>query len=118
MSYNIGLNVTKISFLLQYRRIFPSPMLRRICTCLMVFTCIWTTISIVVLAISCVPFSAIVPSTSDWCLDTLPVWEVTSIVSLLSDFAIFFIPLPCIWKLPIPTRQKSVLFAIFGLGFL
>lgn len=117
LSYHVGLHVVKISFLLQYRRIFPSTRLRRICLWLLITVSIWTVISTVLLTMSCVPLANLVPSAASFCLNALPVWESTSIVSLLTDFAIFFLPMPCIWKLPIPSRQKSVLFGIFGLGF-
>ncbi|KAI3393382.1 hypothetical protein diail_4311 [Diaporthe ilicicola] len=71
----------------------------------------------VLLTITCIPLASIQPSAASWCLDTLPIWEFTSIVGLITDFGIFLLPLPEIWKLPIAARQRMVLFGIFGLGF-
>ncbi|KAJ0109732.1 hypothetical protein J7T55_004281 [Diaporthe amygdali] len=116
-SYNIGMNVIKVSFLLQYRRIFPSRTLRIVCFWGLVFVGLWTVIQGVLLSITCIPLATIQPSTASWCLDTLPIWEFTSSVGLITDFAIFLVPLPEIWKLPIASRQRIVLFGIFGLGF-
>lgn len=71
----------------------------------------------ILLTLSCVPLANLEPSAAPWCLNTLPIWEFTSIVSLVTDFMIFVIPLPYIWELPTPLRQKLVLFGVFGLGF-
>lgn len=112
------MNVIKVSFLLQYRRIFPSHGLKVICLWGLVFVGFWTAVQGVLLTITCIPLATIQPSTASWCLDTLPIWEFTSAVGLITDFGIFLLPLPGIWKLPIATRQRMVLFGIFGLGFL
>ncbi|KAI7776436.1 integral membrane protein [Diaporthe eres] len=116
-SYNFGMNVIKVSFLLQYRRIFPSHALKVVCLCGLVFVGIWTVIQGVLLSITCIPLATIQPSTASWCLNTLTIWEFTSAVGLITDFAIFLLPMPSIWKLPIQPRQRIVLLAIFGLGF-
>lgn len=72
----------------------------------------------ILLGVTCIPVSFIYPSTSSWCLATLPIWTFMSVASLISDFAIFVIPLPSLWKLPLPLRQKLFVCGIFGLGFL
>lgn len=112
------MNVIKVSFLLQYRRIFPSHGLKVVCLWGLVFVGFWTVIQGVLLTITCIPLATIQPSTASWCLNTLPIWEFTSAIGLTTDFAIFLLPMPSIWKLPIAPRQRIVLFAIFGLGFL
>lgn len=118
LTYNLGLNIVKISFLFQYRRIFPNDTLHNICRWGLILIPIWTVIQLILLSLTCSPLELIVPSTHAWCLDTLPVWMTTSTVSLITDFAIFIIPLPLIWDLQIPRRQKVLVFGIFGLGFL
>lgn len=110
------MNIIKISFLLQYRCIFPNTILRCICRWGLVATVVWTVIQQVILSLTCTPLDLIVPSTKTWCLDTLPIWVFTSIVSLVTDFAIFLLPIPWIWDLQMPIRQKLILFGIFGLG--
>lgn len=112
------MNVIKVSFLLQYRRIFPSHALKVVCLWGLVFVGFWTICQGLLLSITCIPLATIQPSTASWCLNTLPIWEFTSAVGLITDFAIFLLPMPSIWKLPIQPRQRIVLFAIFGLGFL
>lgn len=112
------LSVVKISFLLQYRRIFASQKLHRLCFWLLIFVGVWIIVQIILLTMACIPRAELNPNAAPWCIDTLPIWDSTSIISLFVDFAIFLIPVPCIWNSPIPPRQKAALFAIFGLGFL
>ncbi|CAK7199175.1 hypothetical protein SEUCBS139899_001847 [Sporothrix eucalyptigena] len=89
--YNLTMNVIKISFLLQYYRIFHSDRIRNICFCMMV--------------------------TSGWCLHTLPIWYFSSAMNIVTDAAIFLIPLPSVVRLQLPPRQKIVILFVFCLGF-
>lgn len=41
MIYNAAQILTKISFLIQYRKLFPSDRVRLICLCLLVFIAAW-----------------------------------------------------------------------------
>ncbi|KAL8806544.1 MAG: hypothetical protein Q9223_004598 [Gallowayella weberi] len=46
-------------------------------------------------------------------------WFVASgIFNVISDFAIFVLPLRCIWKLQIPTKKKIMIALVFATGFL
>lgn len=110
--------MVKISFLLQYRRIFPSQTLHRVCAWFLVIISVWTALQVALGGTTCVPLQFIAPETLSWCLDTLPIWEFTSIVNIFTDVGILMIPLPQLWKLAVPPQQKLVLFGIFGLGFL
>lgn len=39
--YNAAQLVTKVSFLLQYRRLFPDRVIQRVCKCGLVFLALW-----------------------------------------------------------------------------
>ncbi|KAK1982260.1 hypothetical protein LZ30DRAFT_53174 [Colletotrichum cereale] len=117
LHYNMGMNVAKVSFLLQYRRIFVSRVVRRICLWAMVYVAAWACVQAVLLGVSCLPISFIVPSTAAFCLNTLPIWYFSSSMSLATDFLIFCIPLRSVLQLQLPAKQKIMLFAIFCLGF-
>jgi len=116
--YNFGMNVIKISFLLQYRRIFQAEWTQRVCLWMMIYVMIWAVIQDVLLGVSCLPVSFIIPSTAGWCLSTLRVWYTSSAMSIVTDFLIFLIPLPSVLKLQLPKRQKTMISGVFCLGFL
>ncbi|KEY73986.1 hypothetical protein S7711_02581 [Stachybotrys chartarum IBT 7711] len=117
LHYNVGMNVVKISFLFQYRRIFATQQVQTICFWALIGVVFWACLQAVLLGISCLPISFIVPSTADWCLDTLPVWYFSSAMSLATDILIFCIPLPSVLKLQLPIKQKVLVMFIFSLGF-
>ena len=120
LTYNMANNVMKISFLLQYRRIFgtSSPTANCVCIWLLRLVVVWAVIQAVLLGTSCIPVSFIVPSMADHCLDTLPVWTFSSALNTATDFAIFITPLPCVYRMTMCLRQKVMVFSIFCLGFL
>ncbi|KAH9240656.1 hypothetical protein K456DRAFT_1824526 [Colletotrichum gloeosporioides 23] len=117
LHYNMGMNVVKVSFLFQYRRVFPSKGVQRICLWAMVFVVLWACAQATLLGTSCLPISIIVPSTASFCLNTLPIWYFSSAMSMATDIMIFCIPLPSVLKLRLPTKQKAMLFGVFSLGF-
>ncbi|EXF75119.1 hypothetical protein CFIO01_06729 [Colletotrichum fioriniae PJ7] len=117
LHYNMGMNVVKVSFLLQYRRVFVSKKVQKVCFWAMVYVVIWACIQATLLGLSCLPIAIIVPSTAGFCLDTLPIWYFSSAMSLATDFMIFCIPLPSVLRLQLPKKQKAMLFGIFCLGF-
>ncbi len=103
---------------MQYRRIFQSELIRRICFWVMAYVVVWAVVQDLVLGLTCVPLSFLIPSTASWCLDTLPLWYFSSAMSIASDAAIFTIPLPSVWNLQLPRKQRLLVFGIFCLGFL
>ncbi|GJC79799.1 hypothetical protein ColLi_02637 [Colletotrichum liriopes] len=117
LNYNVGMNVAKVSFLLQYRRIFVSKAVQRVCFWAMLYVVIWACVQATLLGLSCLPIASIVPSTAGVCLDTLSIWYFSSAMSLATDFMIFCIPLPSVLKLQLPAKQKALLFCVFCLGF-
>ncbi|KAK4155078.1 hypothetical protein C8A00DRAFT_13825, partial [Chaetomidium leptoderma] len=119
LTYNLAINLVKMSFLLQYRRIFgsSSPTADRVCHWLFCFVMFWAVLQAVLLGLSCIPVAIIVPSMTGRCLDTLTVWYFSSTLNIITDFVIFLIPLPCVHNLTMPTRQKVLVFSIFCLGF-
>jgi hypothetical protein len=118
LAYNVGMNIVKLGFLFQYRRIFQGPVMQRICFWFIIYVCLWACAQAVLLGLSCLPISYIVPSMAATCLDTLPIWYFSSGMSMATDIAIFCIPISSVLKLQLPLRQRIVVLGIFGLGFL
>ncbi|KAL8418924.1 hypothetical protein RB594_002218 [Gaeumannomyces avenae] len=116
--YRQGMNVVKLGFLFQYRRIFSQVRyVQTVCFWFIVFVLLWTAIQMVLFFFTCFPYGVINPSIVGRCLDTLTIWYLGGAMSMATDIAIFCIPLPATWKLQLPTRQKFMVLGIFGLGF-
>ncbi|KAM0328650.1 hypothetical protein ACHAQA_005062 [Verticillium albo-atrum] len=117
LCYNLGMNVVKLGFLFQYRRIFEQPLIQRVCKWSIVFVCIWACIQATLLGLACLPISFIVPSMATICLSTLPIWYFSSGMSMATDIFIFCIPIPSVLQLQLPLKQRIIVLGIFGLGF-
>ncbi|KAL2131361.1 hypothetical protein VTI74DRAFT_5196 [Chaetomium olivicolor] len=118
LHYNLGMNVVKLGFLFQYRRIFQgNVILQRICYCFIIYVCLWACVQATLLGLACLPISIIVPSMAKTCLDTLPIWYFSSGMSMATDILIFCIPIPSVLKLQLPLRQRIVVLGVFCLGF-
>jgi hypothetical protein len=116
--YNLSQIVTKVSFLLLYRRIFQNDLTRRLCVWLLMFLIAWGITQEVLIGVACVPVSVFVPSRQDKCIDSLTVWYLTSIMNIVTDFIVFMVPMPSIKGLQLRRKQKILVFSIFCLGFL
>ncbi|KAL2161083.1 hypothetical protein VTH06DRAFT_8796 [Thermothelomyces fergusii] len=120
MGYHVIVILLKATFLLQFRRVFPLPAFQRLCDAFMVFLGLWTVSGIVGGALACLPVS------KNWdlrepiwtCNGRFYFWMVQGIIHLVSDVAIFVMPLPLLKTLPLPPFHKVVLVGVFCLGFL
>lgn len=133
MIYNAAQILTKVSFLIQYRRLFPGPKIQKICLYLLMFIVAWGLVQEFIVGFSCTPLTAFATSMVGKCIYTLPIWckqnsllreceltssDLTSCMNILTDFMVFVIPIVPVLKLQMRTRQKLLLLALFCLGFL
>lgn len=116
--YNPSQIFLKVSLLLLFRRLFPGEKTQRICNGLLIFIPIWGVTQEFLAGLACIPLSLIVPSMADHCINTLPIWYLTSVMNIVTDFVIFFIPIPSIIRLQLKKVPKYMLVGLFGLGFL
>lgn len=117
--YNIAVCMTKISILLQYRRIFSNTMLRKIIICGLGFLTCWGVTLCFLLPLVCVPTAAFWDDSVDgFCLDSGTIWYVMAGVNVVTDFTLFTMPIPVISSLHLPKRQKAMLLVVFTLGVL
>ncbi|KAK8097579.1 uncharacterized protein PG998_013065 [Apiospora kogelbergensis] len=115
--YNVGVCLIKVSILLQYRRIFTQKATQWMSAGLLSFMLAWTVCLSVLLPLVCYPVDKFwEPALPGSCVDQLAVWYVMAGVNIITDFAIFVIPLPVIKSLQLPTKQKMLLVVVFGLG--
>ncbi|KAK1827392.1 hypothetical protein QBC39DRAFT_176056 [Podospora conica] len=116
--YNLAQIVTKMSFLLQYRRIFKEGgRTRPLCLHLILFLAAWGTTQEVLVGFACVPASVFLPSLRAICIDSLVVYYLTSVMNIVTDFVVFMVPLPALRALNLPRRQKLLVMSVFCLGF-
>lgn len=109
--------MTKVSLLLQYRRIFRGKWTRLACLLLYIFVVAWCIITIVLNSLACLPMALLNTSLLDTCLDSLLVWSLTSAVSIVTNFAVVVVPIPATWSLQLPRKMRILLTILFGLGF-
>ncbi|KAK3613643.1 hypothetical protein LTR56_027759 [Elasticomyces elasticus] len=119
--YYLGLGCVKLAILLQYLRIFPQVLVRRLCFALMgvvvLYTC-WTVLSAI---FACTPIhffwaQGLKQQLHGTCLKRLVVWFVNASINILTDIAIVILPMPWLRALNLPKRQRIALMLVFCLG--
>ncbi|KAH6842431.1 hypothetical protein B0I37DRAFT_381922 [Chaetomium sp. MPI-CAGE-AT-0009] len=118
--YNIALALVKVSFLLQYRRVFASSstVMRIACDIGLVIVVLWAVFQVLVTVFFCKPTSGFWDiSIQPECQPRLPFWISNSVFNLLTDLAIFTLPLPSLARLHLGKVQKRILIGVFCLGF-
>ncbi|KAJ5296753.1 WD40-repeat-containing domain protein [Penicillium atrosanguineum] len=120
--YNLSLTLSKLSALILYGRIFHHRGFRIAKYALMTFIIIsglWMVISGFVF---CVPihtfWSGHILAAEAHCLPVGPVWYANAAMQIFSDVAILILPMPLLWKLHLPLRQRAGIMIVFGVGIL
>ena len=117
--YNVAVCLTKISILLQYRRIFANTALRKLILFGLGFLICWGITLCFLLPLSCIPVDAFWnPDVKGFCPDRGTIWYIMAGVNVVTDFTVFSMPIPVISSLHLPTRQKAMLLIVFTLGIL
>jgi hypothetical protein len=117
--YLITFFFIKVSFIVLYLKIFTHFWVRRACQVILVLVVLTSLYSVIVTLTACIPLHAFwdLPVQGAYCHPVKYFWGNTG-MHLGTDYLIFLVPLPPIWALTLPRRQKVILLAIFALGFL
>ena len=117
--YNIAVCLTKVSILLQYKRLFANTIMQRLTVFGLFFLSAWAVALAFLLTLICQPVAAFWDHTipNGRCLDAPLIWYIMAGVNLVTDFCILTLPMPVIKSLQLPKRQKIMLLAVFCLGF-
>ncbi|OHX00016.1 integral membrane protein, partial [Colletotrichum incanum] len=108
----------KATFLLHYRRVFPLPAFQKLCNMFIAFIIAFGIAQVVSTCLACVPLRSLWDLTVPGrCIALLDWWLIGSSINLVTDVAIFVMPIPLLRSIMLPLRQKIVLMATFGLGF-
>ncbi|CAG8239210.1 unnamed protein product [Penicillium nalgiovense] len=115
--YQTSLISTKMSILLQYKRVFSTPRMRKACWLLIGFLAVYGTWTIVSAWANCVPLAKFWdPTVPGFCLDKKALWFSNSAIHILTDILILIYPMPVLKSLQLPRKQKFALMAVFALG--
>ncbi|KAL6160853.1 hypothetical protein ACJQWK_01837 [Exserohilum turcicum] len=120
ISYNTSLTLTKISILLQYRRIFAVRELRIPLNVVMSICVVWGLVTVVSSIFACVPVSAywhILERPKAKCVDEKIMWYTNAAVNIFTDLLLAFLPVRVIGNLHIARRQKIALVGILTIGW-
>ena len=118
MIYCLSLTFTKVSILLQYLRIFTTKQFRVSCWALLGFVAVYGTWSVFSSIFGCMPVAYFWDKTikGGHCMNQYAVWFTSAAVNIVTDFAIIILPMPVLWRLNMPLKQKRALMLVFALG--
>ncbi|KAJ5119753.1 hypothetical protein N7448_010422 [Penicillium atrosanguineum] len=120
--YNLSLTLSKLSALILYGRIFHHRGFRIAKYALMTFIIISSLWMVISGFVFCVPihtfWSGHILAAEAHCLPVGPVWYANAAMQIFSDVAILILPMPLLWKLHLPLRQRAGIMIVFGVGIL
>jgi len=115
--YSIALYLTKVSILLLYIRLFPIPKFVKACWITIAVMGAFLFWSIFGFMFMCTPVHYFWNrSIEGHCFNPKWVYFTNAPFNILTDFVLFGLPLPLVWKLQLPRRQKTGLIIVFGIA--
>ena len=115
--YIIAIATVKISVLLFYHRIFPSPFFHIILRIVGGFIMCYSLVQILVFIFQCRPVrGAWDPFINAECVKANDLFIVMSAFNVLTGTTTLCLPIPLIWQLQVSKRSKIQLMSIFILG--
>lgn len=119
--YIPGLISIKLSILLLYLRIFRTANVHHTCYAVMAFVVIAGAQTIFTSIFSCVPVEAYwdpLKHPDAWCFPIATKSWVDIAIHLAGELAILVTPIPFIYKLTMPRKQKIAVYVLFSMGTL
>lgn len=116
--YKFTINLTKISILLLYLRVFTTDRRLRISVyCVLLLVVGYALGSIFATIFQCKPVSRAWNKKTDGnCISNTAFWYANAVANILGDCVILILPIPTIYRLQLPTNQKWGLVMIFAVG--
>ncbi|KAJ5245938.1 hypothetical protein N7468_000921 [Penicillium chermesinum] len=114
----IGIGSTKLSLLTLFRGIFGiSKPFKTTTTIMIAVTAAWTVSFFFSNLFTCYPVTALVESFyGNKCLDSVAMWYASCITDVIIDFIILVMPLPPVYKLQLPLKQRLAVAGMFVVG--
>ncbi|KAK0609242.1 hypothetical protein B0T14DRAFT_601099 [Immersiella caudata] len=116
--YCAALFFIKLAFLFQYYRVLAIQHMRIVYIIAIIVVGGWALSQTFVGIFTCTPINGFWDKTIESkCIPNIPQWYINAAGNIITDVAVFCLPLPAIWKLQLPKQQKIILIGVFGLGF-
>jgi len=117
--YCAALFAIKMTFIIQYYRVLAVQHMRNVYIGAMVIVGGWGLSQLLVGIFICTPVAGFWDSSvGATCIPNIPQWYINAAGNIITDVAVFVLPLPALWKLNLARPQKLILMGIFCLGFL
>ncbi|KAL8677615.1 MAG: hypothetical protein Q9186_005974 [Xanthomendoza sp. 1 TL-2023] len=118
--YKSTINLTKLSILSLYLRLFPNiPWFRRATLITITYIALYALASIIAGIFQCVPVSrAWDHSQVGRCIDITVFWYCNAIQNVVGDIVVLGLPVKVVWGLRMKRAEKGGVLAVFGLGVL
>jgi hypothetical protein len=116
--YKACLQVTKLSLILLYKRIFGSVQwFKRTMQIGVIFLVCYIIEAVLVNIFECIPVAAIYDSSiKGTCINIVPFFLFNAYFATITDFIVLILPMPLLYGLKIPLNQKLALIPVFGMG--
>lgn len=109
----------KLAFLFQYYRVLAVQHMRVVYIVAIIIVGGWALSQLLVGIFICTPIEGFWNSTIESkCIPNIPQWYINAAGNIITDVAVFALPLPALWSLNLAKGHKYVLVGIFSLGFL
>ncbi|KAB8263850.1 hypothetical protein BDV32DRAFT_146153 [Aspergillus pseudonomiae] len=114
----IGLGLTKLSLLVLLRGIFSiSRVFNHVSAALLGITGVWTISFFFSNLFTCYPITPLVePFYGNKCIDSVSMWYASCITDVIIDVFILVLPLPLVFKLRLPMKQRLAVAGMFIMG--
>ena len=117
--YTSSLLFIKLTFLFQYYRLMAVQKMRRVYIAAIFIVGGWGLSQVLVGIFLCHPVEGFWDqSVKATCIPNYPQFYINAAGNIITDVAVFVLPLPVISHLKLPKTQKLILLGIFSLGFL
>ncbi|KAG9232503.1 hypothetical protein BJ875DRAFT_76933 [Amylocarpus encephaloides] len=114
--YGITVGLVKISICLFYIRIFFTRPFRLASWIVIGFLVAWSLSVVLNAVLICRPVAANWDPNIGNCANQTTSYTIIGVVDLLTDIAVFILPMKMIWGLQVGTAKRVALFCVFGLG--
>lgn len=111
--------LTKLSLLLMYYRTLDLRTRSRMHLFVLAgLVLAWVTTATIVSVFVCGRHKHWYPRPAGTCLNHMPVWIAGAALTILTDLAVLFFPMPHLWGLNLNLREKAAMVLVFAMGFL